>query len=80
MRNENLRPRIFDALCGHPYGLTMNQMLEAVYPDPDREPDCAYSCLTSTIYRMNLRYAQRHELFRIRGSKTDKRYRLWIVR
>lgn len=77
-RNENLPDKIFDALCANPYGLTMNQLIEAVYPDPDREPDGANGCIRHTVEKMNRRWRQDRALLRIRGSRTDRRYRVWI--
>jgi DNA-binding response OmpR family regulator len=43
-----------------------NEMIELIYPDPDREPDWAYGALKVHIFRMR-------QAFREAGIETDLR-------
>jgi hypothetical protein len=81
IRNNMIHPRIFDALCAHPYGLKMQELIPHVYPDPDREPDWAANCITASVCRMNKRWRAEKSMLRVRGSGgPGSRYQIWIAR
>lgn len=70
---------IFDALCEHPYGLTKDQLVEVVYPNPDKEPDWAITSLTVCICRMNKKLKRDNSPFRIKPAGL-KRYAIFVRR
>jgi hypothetical protein len=46
--------RIFDALCEHPYGLSIRELVDFVYSDdPDGGPSWANNSINVTICRFN---------------------------
>lgn len=76
---HNIRACIFDALCEHPHGLTVHELIEVIYSDPDQEPDNAVANIRVRIHQMNKSFQKKNELFRI-GPAGLKRYALFIRR
>lgn len=74
-----LGDRIFAALCEHPYGLTTGELIAAVYPDPDREPEYAWRCLHVEIWRMRQRLAVECQWLTI-GRASPGRYAIYLRR
>lgn len=71
--------RIFQALCENPYGLTCDELIEYVYPDPDHEPDMAADNIRVHISMMNTRWKKRNAGFRVKPAGM-KRYRIFVRR
>lgn len=73
--------RVFDALCVHPYGLTMGELIPLVYLDPNREPEHPEWVLPAVICHANKKWRTAGELIQIRGSGgPGSKYQIWIKR
>ncbi len=70
---------IFDALCEHPYGLTIDQLVEIIYPNPDKEPARAVDSTRVRISYMNKHWREQNQGFRIKAAGM-KRYAIFIRR
>ncbi len=73
------RTLLFDSLCEHPYGLTVQQMISVLHPDPDKEPINPENSVRVLIYRFNDKLASFNSPFRIKRT-TLGRYCLWVRR
>jgi hypothetical protein len=81
LKPPTLATRIFRALCEHPYGLTMSELITQVYPDPAREPTDPEGTVQVTLCKANAKWRAAGELFQIRGQGgPGSKYRIFIQR
>lgn len=77
--------RIFNALCEHPYGLTIHQLVDVVYGDDlEGGPDDPWETIRVALHFFN-RYAKRTKFgLRIWNNSYHGghgwRYQIWIVK
>lgn len=70
--------RVFFALCERPYGMTCDELIQAVY-NGSGEPDWARSSVSACIHKLNRRLKQRGSLFSIRGyGGPGSRYQIFL--
>lgn len=79
--------KLFDALCARPYGMTMREIVDAVYgDDPEGGPEWAVSSIQVTICNFNKRAVKERLGLRIwsrNGNGTignGHRHYIFIVR
>ena len=75
-----VRERMFNALCEHPCGLTVNELIEIVYRGA-KEPAYAVGCVQAASHFINARFKDQKIGLRIRGSGgRGSRYRIYVIR
>ena len=72
--------RVFEALCAHPYGLTVNELIAIAYHGAS-EPDWARSSLQVCICLFNRKAIKNRWGLRIHGTGgPSSKYLIWLVR
>jgi hypothetical protein len=76
------RWKIFEALCEHPMGLAMPELVEVCYAGrPDGGPIAPESAIRNHIQRFNIEARTKRLGIRISSvCESGRRFRVWILR